>query len=54
MADALNIAKRKELNGKWASFFYEANVLFNVARYPAFIEVVKATCLAHFEYYPTS
>lgn len=54
MADAMNIAKRKELNEKWASFFYEANVPFNVARHPAFIEAVKATSLARFEYHPPS
>ncbi|MHC5721300.1 MAG: hypothetical protein ACYTX0_57110, partial [Nostoc sp.] len=47
MNDAMNIAKRKELDEKWASFFYEANVPFNVARNPAFIEAVKGTTLAH-------
>jgi hypothetical protein len=54
MADAFNIAKKKELDEKWASFFYEANVPFNVARHPAFIEAVKATSQARFEYSPPS
>ena len=52
MEDAYNIAKRKELDEKWASFFYTANVPFNVARHPAFIEAVRATSVARFEYIP--
>ena len=54
MVDAFNIAKKKELDEKWASFFYEANVPFNVARHLAFIEAVRATSLVRFEYSPPS
>ena len=50
MVDAFNIAKRKELDEKWASFFYQANVPFNVARHSKFIEVVRATSAVRFEY----
>jgi len=50
MVDALIIAKKKELDEKWASFFYEANVPFTVARHLAFIEAMKATSLACFEH----
>ena len=52
--EAFHVAKRKELDEKWASFFYQANVLFNVARNPAFIEAVKATSKARFDYTPPS
>jgi hypothetical protein len=40
------------LDEKWAAFFYEANVAFNVARHPAFIAAVKATSAAGFDYSP--
>ena len=50
MVDAFNIAKRKELDEKLASFFYQANVPFNVARHPAFNEAVRATSTVRFEY----
>ena len=39
---------------KWASFFYDANVLFNVDRHAAFVEGVNATALAGFNYKPPS
>ena len=52
MVDSYNVAKRKELDEKWATFFYQANVPFNVARNPAFIEAVRATSLAKFKYKP--
>jgi hypothetical protein len=50
--EAYHITKRKELDEKWAAFFYEANVAFNVARHPAFIAAVKATSAAGFDYSP--
>ena len=50
--DAFHIATRKELDEKWAAFFYDANVAFNVAKNAAFIEAVKATSQAGFLYEP--
>jgi len=43
MNDAMNIAKRKELDENGPIFLYKASMPFNVARNPAFIEAVKAT-----------
>ena len=43
---------RKELDEKWASFFYDANVPFNVGRHPTFVEAVNATASASFNYKP--
>jgi hypothetical protein len=39
MSEAYHTAKRKELNEKWANFFYQANVAFNVVRHPSFTAV---------------
>jgi hypothetical protein len=46
--------KSKELDEKWAAFFYESNMAFNVARHPAFVAAVKATSTAGFDYTPPS
>jgi hypothetical protein len=54
MSEAYCIAKRKELDEKWASFCYEANVAFNVVRHLAFVTTVQATLLAPFDYEPPS
>ena len=35
-----------------ASFFYEANVPFNVGRHPAFVAAMNATASASFNYKP--
>jgi hypothetical protein len=40
MSKAYHIAKWKELDEKWATFFYEANVAFNVVRRPSFVAAV--------------
>jgi hypothetical protein len=40
MSEAYHTAKRKELDEKWANFFYQANVAFNVVRHPSFIAAV--------------
>jgi hypothetical protein len=50
--DTYYINKLKELDEKWAAFFYESNVAFNVARHPALIVVPKATSTARFDYIP--
>jgi hypothetical protein len=42
MNEAYHIAKRKELDEKWATFFYEANVAFNVVRHLTFVAAVRA------------
>jgi hypothetical protein len=42
MNEAYHIAKRKELDEKWATFFYKANVAFNVVRHPSFVVAVRA------------
>jgi hypothetical protein len=47
-------AKQKELDEKWAIFFYKANVSFNVIRHPSFVAAVQATLLARFGYEPPS
>jgi hypothetical protein len=39
---------------KWATFFYEANVVFNVVRHPSFVAAEQATSLAWFDYEPPS
>jgi hypothetical protein len=46
MSEAYHTAKRKELDEKWAIFFYQANVPFNVVRHPSFTAAVRATSLA--------
>jgi hypothetical protein len=45
MSEAYHTAKRKELNEKWANFFYQVNVAFNIVRHPSF----TATSLARFD-----
>ena len=50
--EAYQISVCKELDAKWASFFYEANVPFNVVRHPAFIAAVDATSKAKCAYKP--
>jgi hypothetical protein len=42
------------LDEKWAVFFNESNVAFNVARHPAFVAAMKATSTAGFDYTPPS
>jgi hypothetical protein len=54
MSEAYHTAKRKELDEKWANFFYQANVAFNVVRHPSFTAAVRATLLARFDYEPPS
>jgi hypothetical protein len=54
MSEAYHTAKRKELDEKWANFFYQANVAFNVVRHPSFTAAVQATSLARFDYEPPS
>jgi hypothetical protein len=51
-SEACHITKRTELDEKWAAFFYESNVAFNVARHPTFVAAVKATSTAGFDYTP--
>ena len=54
MSKAYHTMKRKELDEKWANFFYQANVAFNVVKHPSFIAVVWVTSLARFDYEPPS
>jgi hypothetical protein len=49
---AYHINKHKELDEKWAAFFCESNVAFNVARHPIFIAAVKARTTIGFDYTP--
>ena len=46
--------KCKELDEKWAVFFYKSNVAFNVARHTAFVATMKATSTVGFDYTPPS
>jgi hypothetical protein len=50
--EVYHITKSKELDEKWAAFFYESNVSFNVARHLAFVAAVKATLATGFNYTP--
>ena len=50
--EVYQLNKRKELDEKWVSFFYDANVPFNVGRHPTFVEAVNATASAGFNYKP--
>jgi hypothetical protein len=34
---------KHKLDKKWATFFYEVNIFFNIVRHSMFIEVVKVT-----------
>jgi hypothetical protein len=54
MSEAYHTTKRKELDEKWANFFYQVNVPFNVVRHPLFTAAVRATLLARFDYEPPS
>jgi hypothetical protein len=54
MSEAYHTAKQKELDEKWANFFYQANVPFNVVRHPSFAAAVRAKSLARFDYEPPS
>jgi hypothetical protein len=54
MNEAYHTTKRKELDEKWAIFFYQENVAFNVVRHPSFTAAVQATSLARFDYEPPS
>ena len=50
--EVYQLNKRKELDEKWTSFFYDANVPFNVGRHPTFVEAVNAIASAGFNYKP--
>jgi len=39
----MNSTTKQNIDKKWATFFYEANIPFNVACHLAFIDVVKFT-----------
>ena len=54
MDEALQIGLRHKLDAMWASFFYKANIAFNVTRHPAFINEVKKTVAARILYCPPS
>ena len=50
--EVYQLNKQKELDEKWASFFYKAYVRFNVDRYLAFVAAVNATTSIGFNYKP--
>ena len=50
--EVYQLNKQKELDEKWASFFYDANIPFNMGKHPTFVEAVNATALAGFNYKP--
>ena len=54
LGEVYQLNKRKELDEKWASFFYDVNVPFNVGRHPAFVEAMNAIASAGFNYKPPS
>lgn len=52
--ESLDQGRRHDLDRLWASFFYEANIAFNVVRHPAFIKAVTETAAIGFNYKPPS
>ena len=48
--EVYQLNKQKELDEKWTSFFYDANVPFNVGRHPTFVEAMNAKALVGFNY----
>ncbi len=54
LSKGLNSTKKQDLDKKWATFFNEANIPFNVVWHPSFIEVVKATFESWTYYKPSS
>ena len=50
MNEAYHLAKWKELEEKWATFFYEANIAFTIVWHPLFVAAVWATSQARFDY----
>lgn len=50
--EGMDTSNKQVLDKKWARFFYEANIPFNVVRHPAFLDVVKATSESRVAYKP--
>jgi hypothetical protein len=50
----LNSTRIQKLDKKWAIFFYEANIPFNVVRHLTFLKVVKVTFEFETYYKPPS
>ena len=50
--EGMNASNKQVLDKKWAKFFYEANIPFNVARHPAFLDAVKSTSESRVGYKP--
>jgi hypothetical protein len=48
----MDTSNKQVLDKKWARFFYEANIPFNVARHPAFVDAVKSTSESRVQYKP--
>jgi hypothetical protein len=43
LQEGINSTMKQNLNKKWATLFYEANIPFNVACHPYFIDAMKST-----------
>jgi len=43
LPEGLNLAKKQDLDKKWATFFYGMNIPFKVVQHPTFIKIMKAT-----------
>ena len=50
--EGMNASNKQVLDKKWAKFFYEANIPFNVVRHPAFLDAVKSTSESRVVYKP--
>ena len=48
----MDTSNKQVLDKKWAKFFYEANIPFNVVRHPAFVDAVKSTSESRVQYKP--
>ena len=52
LPEGMNTSNKQLLDKKWANFFYEANIPFNVAKHPAFVDAVEATSKSKVVYKP--
>jgi len=50
--EGIDTSKKQVLDKKWAKFFYEANIPFNVVKHPAFVDAVKSTSKSRVLYKP--
>lgn len=52
MEEGMDTTVKRYLDKKWAAFFFEANIAFNVSRLPSSISAVRATSESKISYNP--